>query len=96
MKDIIKIFLLVASFLLKGLIGPAQVMSSEVRNKMLARASELELKTTYKPPPGDPLSHNTAGYAKIMCSAVFITGLTPEFAAENWGRRTISNHNTFA
>src|SRR5258708_25776632 len=84
MKNIIKI-LLVALFLLNGLISTAQVMTQEVRSKMLARAAELELKTTYKAPPGDPLSHNTAGYAKIMCSAVFITGLTPEFAAENVG-----------
>jgi CubicO group peptidase (beta-lactamase class C family) len=37
------------------------------------------------PPPGDPLEHHAAGYAKVMCSAVFITGLTPEFAAENVG-----------
>jgi hypothetical protein len=37
------------------------------------------------PPPGDPLEHHTAGFAKIMCSAVFITGLDPEFAAENVG-----------
>lgn len=55
------------------------------RNKMIARAAALELKTEYKAPPGDALSHNTSGYAKIMCSAVFITGLKPEFAAENVG-----------
>jgi CubicO group peptidase (beta-lactamase class C family) len=53
--------------------------------KMQARADSLELKTDYIAPPGDPLSHNTAGYAKIMCSAIFITGLKPEFAAENVG-----------
>ena len=55
------------------------------RTKMLARAADLELKTEYKAPPGDALSHNTSGFAKIMCSAVFITGLKPEFAAENVG-----------
>ena len=84
MKKITKISFL-ASFLLNGLLSTAQVMAPEARTKMLARAAELELKTTYKPPPGDALSHNTAGYAKIMCSAIFITGLTPEFAAENVG-----------
>src|SRR5690348_3310656 len=52
---------------------------------MLARAATFDLNTKYVAPPGDPLSHNTAGYAKIMCSAIFITGLTPEFAAENVG-----------
>jgi len=84
MKKITKISFL-ATFLLNGLFNTAQVMTPEARVKMLARATELELKTTYKPPPGDALSHNTAGYAKIMCSAIFITGLTPEFAAENVG-----------
>ena len=53
--------------------------------KMIARADSLELNTEYVAPPGDALSHHTAGYAKIMCSAVFITGLKPEFAAENVG-----------
>ncbi|MBS1977266.1 MAG: serine hydrolase [Bacteroidetes bacterium] len=55
------------------------------KKKMIARADSLELPTEYVAPPGDPLSHHTAGYAKIMCSAVFITGLKPEFAAENVG-----------
>jgi CubicO group peptidase (beta-lactamase class C family) len=31
------------------------------------------------------LEHHTSGFAKIMCSAVFITGLDPDFAAENVG-----------
>jgi CubicO group peptidase (beta-lactamase class C family) len=84
MKRIITAALLF-SFLLTGLSVSAQVKTSETRDKMLARAAGFDLKTAYKPPPGDPLSLNTAGYAKIMCSAVFITGLTPEFAAENVG-----------
>lgn len=52
---------------------------------LIARAKRFELPTRYVPPPGDPLSHHTAGFAKIMCSAVFITGLDPDFAAENVG-----------
>src|SRR5262250_3284927 len=52
---------------------------------LLARARSFELDTPYAPPPGDPLVHHTAGYAKVMCSAVFMTGLSPEFAAENVG-----------
>jgi CubicO group peptidase (beta-lactamase class C family) len=55
------------------------------RDALIARAKSFELDTPYLPPPGDPLEHHTAGYAKIMCSAVFITGLPPEFAAENVG-----------
>ena len=52
---------------------------------LIARAKSFELATPYVPPPGDPLEHHTAGFAKIMCSAVYITGLSPEFAAENVG-----------
>ena len=52
---------------------------------MIARAKSLELDTPYVPPPGDPLAHHAAGFAKVMCSAVFVTGLDPEFAAENVG-----------
>ncbi len=52
---------------------------------MLARDKALELATPYVPPPGNPLEHHAAGFAQIMCSAVFITGLDPDFAAENVG-----------
>ncbi|HEY5072263.1 MAG TPA: serine hydrolase [Caulobacteraceae bacterium] len=52
---------------------------------MLARAASLELSTPYIPPPGDPLEHHAAGFAKIMCGAVFITGLDADFAAQNVG-----------
>src|SRR5215813_7138226 len=52
---------------------------------LIARAKSLELDTPYVAPPGDPLEHHAAGFAKVMCSAVFITGLDPEFAAENVG-----------
>src|SRR5580765_9027686 len=52
---------------------------------LISRAKPLELNTPYVPPPGDPLSHHAAGFAKVMCSAVFITGLDPDFAAENVG-----------
>jgi CubicO group peptidase (beta-lactamase class C family) len=55
------------------------------KEALIARAKSFELNTPYVPPPGDPLEHHTAGFAKIMCSAVFITGLDPGFAAENVG-----------
>lgn len=55
------------------------------RDALIARAKSLELNTPYVPPPGDALEHHTSGFAKIMCSAVFITGLDPDFAAENVG-----------
>ncbi len=52
---------------------------------LVARAKSLELPTEWAGPPGDPLHHHTAGFAKILCSAVFITGLDADFAAENIG-----------
>jgi CubicO group peptidase (beta-lactamase class C family) len=55
------------------------------RQFALERAKALELNTPYVPPPGDPLEHYTSGYAKVMCSAVFISGLDPEFAREHIG-----------
>jgi CubicO group peptidase (beta-lactamase class C family) len=63
---------------------PAQGNDAK-RQALIARAKSLELNTPYVPPPGDPLEHHTAGFVQIMCSAVFITGLDPEFAAENVG-----------
>ena len=55
------------------------------RQFVLDRAKSLELNTPYVPPPGDPLVHYTSGFAKVMCSAVFITGLDPDFAQEHVG-----------
>src|ERR1700674_1904678 len=55
------------------------------RDALIARARSFELNTPYVPPPGDPMEHYASGYAKIMCSSVFITGLDPAFAAENVG-----------
>jgi CubicO group peptidase (beta-lactamase class C family) len=64
---------------------PPTPASLPSRDALIARAKSLELNTPYVPPPGDPLELHTAGFAKIMCSAVFITGLDPDFAAENVG-----------
>ncbi len=57
----------------------------DARQALIARAKSLELNTPYVPPPGEALEHYASGYAKIMCSAVFVTGLDPAFAAENVG-----------
>ncbi len=55
------------------------------REPIVVRGDSLELDTDYSPPPGDPLSHHASGFAKILCSAVFISGLDFDFAAENIG-----------
>jgi CubicO group peptidase (beta-lactamase class C family) len=52
---------------------------------LIARAAEFELDTEWEQPPGDPMEHAMSGFAKILCSAVFITGLDVADAAENVG-----------
>src|SRR5256884_1487434 len=59
--------------------------SNPGRDPLIARAKALELSTPYVPPPGTALEHHAAAFAQIMCSAVFITGLDPDFAAEDVG-----------
>ena len=74
--------------LLALILGSSAILSQDRaadRQFMIERAKALELPTPYAPPPGDALEHHTAGFAQIMCSAVFITGLDPDFAAENVG-----------
>ena len=44
-----------------------------------------ELPTPWITPPGNPLGHMAAGYAKILCSAVFITGRDLATAREEDG-----------
>jgi CubicO group peptidase (beta-lactamase class C family) len=61
------------------------IHAQDQRQSLVARAQALELGTKYVPPPGDVLEHHASGYAKIMCSAVFVTGLDPAFAAESIG-----------
>src|SRR5438105_5772967 len=66
-------------------VPAAAQQSNPRRDSLIARAKALELNTPYVPPPGTALEHHAAGFAQIMCSAVFITGLDPDFAAENVG-----------
>jgi len=60
-------------------------VSEEPAETSVERAARLELDTDYVPPPGDPMAHHTMGFARTLCSGVFVTGLDPDFAAENIG-----------
>lgn len=82
---LILLFVITVAVLAWGQTTGRRQRSSPANEAMLARARSLELKTTYEPPPGDALAHHAAGFAKVMCSAVFITGLDPDFAAANVG-----------
>ncbi|MGZ0171215.1 MAG: hypothetical protein ACKVHE_16815 [Planctomycetales bacterium] len=63
----------------------AQDSLDDQTRALIARGASLELNSQSVPPPGNPLEHHASGFAKILCSAVFMTGLEPEFAAENIG-----------
>jgi len=66
--------MLTSTLLLAIAIGNAQQL-----------APPQELSTTWEVPPGDPLEHMTAGFAKILCSALFITGRDLATAADEDG-----------
>ena len=76
---------LVSALLILVVGAVAVAQDSAARQALIARAKSFELNTPYVPPPGDALEHHAAGFAKVMCSAVFITGLDLEFAAESVG-----------
>ncbi len=59
--------------------------SDDITQALIARGLDYELDTPYAPPPGDPDEHHACGFAKILCSAVYITGLDLDFAAEAIG-----------
>jgi CubicO group peptidase (beta-lactamase class C family) len=59
--------------------------ASELDAFIIERAAHLELPGPVEAPPTDTLILDAGGYARILCSAVFITGLEPAFAAEHVG-----------
>ncbi len=66
-------------FLLAGVL----TLAAGICHAPLSAAQELP--TSWEVPPGDRLEHETAGFAKILCSAIFITGRDLETAADEDG-----------
>ena len=63
----------------------AQVPASDgSRDSINARADYLRINREYVPPPGEALHHYTSGYAKILCSAIFVTGWTQKTLRLTW------------
>lgn len=60
-------------------------LSPEARAAQLARAKALDNGGSYVPPPGERLSQVAAGWAKTVCSAVFVTGLDETRAIDEVG-----------
>ncbi len=65
--------------------GGQDASDADVTAAMLARARELDLGGDFELPPGDPVSHFGAGFAKVVASNIFLSGLDPDFAAEHVG-----------
>lgn len=77
-----------------GLLSASQLAAQTAdakRAAMLARAKAAEISDAWTPVPGEPLSHFTIAYAKLMCSAVFVSGMDPDFA-----RATLGDGNALA
>ena len=67
--------------------------SDDARAALIARAASFELDTEYVPPPGQALHHYTSGFAKTLCSAVFITGLDPGMPQQTWAASRVRSTN---
>ena len=52
---------------------------------LIERGQSLELDTPYSAPPGDINAHYTMGFARTLCSGVFVSGLDEDFAATSIG-----------
>ncbi len=89
MNDLEKALLICCVSAIAGACGPAEEPALETEEDpeatLIARGLSLELPTEYVAPPGDALEHHTSGFAKVLCSAVFLTGLDPADGAENVG-----------
>lgn len=64
---------------------PAAQQAAERNAALTARARPLELPGAWEAPPGTALEHQTAGFAKTLCSNVFFAGLSVADASANLG-----------
>jgi CubicO group peptidase (beta-lactamase class C family) len=64
--------------LLRRLSLPTIILSAVFCS--IAAADPEEIASRWEAPPGDQLEHEIAGFAKILCSAIFITGRNPDRA----------------
>lgn len=79
------------SFLFASTASVHAQQSDAAREAMFTRAKAAEISDAWTAPPGDPLTHFTVAYAKLMCSAVFVSRMDPEFA-----RQTLGDNNALA
>src|SRR5258708_34466778 len=68
--------------ILMALTVTAAAAQAPTKDALIAPAKSFALDTPYVPPPGDPLTHHSAGFAEGRFSAAFMTGLAPVFASD--------------
>ena len=66
-----------------SLVAALSIVSSLAASQ--SRGTPAELPTKWEPPPGDGLEHSLAGFAKVLCDAVFITGRDLKTSADEDG-----------
>jgi CubicO group peptidase (beta-lactamase class C family) len=66
-------------------VEPAVPPEPDPTQALIERGKSFELDTPYSPPPGDINAHYTMGFARTLCSAIFVSGLDEDFAAKNVG-----------
>jgi CubicO group peptidase (beta-lactamase class C family) len=66
-------------------IEPEPATEPDPIQALIERGNRFELDTPYSPPPGDINAHYTMGFARTLCSGVFVSGLDEDFAAQNIG-----------
>jgi CubicO group peptidase (beta-lactamase class C family) len=75
--------ILLAQFVLGVVSAPALSLAQQ-------RSAPQELPTKWEVPPGDGVEHALAGFAKILCAAVFITGRPLAAAADEDGHFVVT------
>ncbi|MDX1666065.1 MAG: serine hydrolase [Saprospiraceae bacterium] len=80
MKDLYRSFFFLSTVWLLTACNAPPTVAPEV-----ARSQEIVPEGSYPTPEGDPVALGLAGYAKVLCSAVFISEREPEEAVVNSG-----------
>jgi len=66
-------------------VSPNHIPEVSATEAVAERGQRLELDSALAATPGDPASHYAMGFARVLCSAVFVSGLEADFAAKNVG-----------
>ena len=67
------LLLIQSLFFVSSIFAAEAPVSDGSAESINARADYFRVDNNYEPPPGEALHHYTSGFAKILCSAVFVT-----------------------